>query len=149
MKILVSSCLLGEKTRYDGNHNKINSELFEFILEYNTIFSFCPEIEGGLETPRVPAEINNNKVFTKDEKDLTKEFTVGAYKALKLCKDEKIAVALLKEKSPSCGSKIIYNGRFSNTLIEGMGICTKLLKNNNIIVFNENEIAKLLIFLKK
>lgn len=149
MKILISSCLLGENVRYDGTHNKIDSKLFESILNKHTIYSLCPEVEGGLNTPRNPAEIINDNVITTHNINVTNEFNLGALKALEVCKKENIRVALLKAKSPSCGNHLIYDGSFSNRLIDGMGITTQLLKKNGIEVFNENELEKLLEYLHK
>lgn len=147
MNILISSCLLGEYVRYDGSENKCEDEIFENILKHNKIFSFCPEVEGGLSTPREAAEIHKKRVLTKKNEDFTKEFILGAKKALDLCKKENIKIAILKSKSPSCGNKLIYNGEFSNTLIKGRGICTSLLEKNGIKVFNENEINQLNTFI--
>jgi len=143
MKLLVSSCLLGEKVRYDAKGNKIDSKLFESIINSHQIFSFCPEVQGGLPTPRPAAEIHDNKVISSKNIDFTNEFEEGALKALTLCKEENIVLALLKAKSPSCGNKQIYDGTFSGKLINGMGICAKKLQAHNIVVYNENELETL------
>lgn len=143
MKLLVSSCLLGEKVRYDAKGNKIDSKLFESILNTHQIFSFCPEVEGGLPIPRPAAEIHNKRVLSSTNIDFTKEFEEGALKALTLCMKENIIFALLKSKSPSCGNKQIYDGSFSGKLIDGMGLCVKKLQAHNIMVFNENELEAL------
>ncbi len=145
-KLLVSSCLLGENVRYDGKIKKCHHPLFYKIVENFDIFSFCPEVEGGLPTPRVPCEIvrdNPLLILNKDGEDLTDFFKRGAYKALKLCKKNKIEVALLKSKSPSCSNSLIYDGTFSKILKEGKGITAKLLEENGIKVFNENELEAL------
>lgn len=149
MKILVSSCLLGEKTRYDAKDNKIVSPFFEDILKTNDIYSFCPEQEGGLSTPRAPAEITNGKVFTNEGLNVTQAFQIGATKTLELCKRENIKIVLLKAKSPSCGNIQIYDGTFKKILIDGFGISAKLLKENNILVFNEDELEELTKYLVK
>lgn len=156
MKILISSCLLGEDVRYDGANSSIaynpkfsfsQKELFMDILCENEIYSFCPEVSGGLSTPREPAEITSiNKPFkveTKEGVDVTISFLIGAKNALELCKSEGIEVALLKAKSPSCGNTEIYDGTFSTNLIEGQGLTAKLLIENGIKVFNEKELKKL------
>ncbi len=161
MKILISSCLLGENVRYDGNNSSIaynptfsfsQKEKFMDILCENEIYSFCPEVFGGLATPRKKAEIvSNTKPFivkTEDKKDVTINFLLGAKGALELCKKENISVALLKSKSPSCSNEMIYDGSFSNRLIEGLGLSAKLLKENEIEVFNETQLEKLLNYLK-
>lgn len=149
MNILISSCLLGENVRYDASNNKIDSELFDSILKNNAIYSLCPEIEGGLLTPRNPAEIIHKKVVTNENIDVTHEFELGAKKALEFCLEKNINVALLKSKSPSCGNEYIYDGTFSKQLIEGMGKTAELLIKNGIKVFNEEEVSKLLYHLDK
>jgi uncharacterized protein YbbK (DUF523 family) len=161
MKILVSSCLLGEDVRYDGNNSSIafnpkfsfsSKELFMDILCDNEIYSFCPEVSGGLGIPRTPAEIvSNEKPFiVKDENglDVTINFLLGAKKALDICKEENIKVALLKANSPSCGNIKIYDGTFSNNLINGQGLTARLLKDNDIEVFNEEQLKELSKFIK-
>jgi uncharacterized protein YbbK (DUF523 family) len=112
------------------------------------LFSFCPEVEGGLSIPRVPCEIisqNPLKIINKNSEDQTENFINGANKTLDLCKKENINIALLKANSPSCSNKLIYDGTFSAKKINGFGITAKLLLQNNIHIFNENEIDNLLI----
>ncbi len=147
MKILVSACLLGEPVRYDGNHNILSLDVLKQLKSKHQLFSFCPEIEGGLETPRIPAEILNSKVINQSGEDVTKQFEQGANKALTLCQEENIKVALLKAKSPSCGSNKIYDGTFSKVLIDESGITAKKLLDNGIAVYNEEELESFLTFL--
>lgn len=131
--VLVSSCLIGLKTRYDKNSSK---NIFkELNLKYNVI-PFCPEQAAGLPTPRKPCEIKDGSVYNVDGVDLTKEFLDGANEALKLCKMYNIKKAYLKSKSPSCGKGKIYDGSFSGVLIDGDGIVTKLLEENEIEVIS-------------
>jgi uncharacterized protein YbbK (DUF523 family) len=161
MKILISSCLLGEDVRYDGQNSSITmgssftfkqKELFMDILCENEVYSFCPEVFGGLTTPREPAEIVSTKkpfiVKTKEEVDVTINFLVGAKGALDLCKEEGIEVALLKSKSPSCGNEEIYDGTFSEKLVEGKGLTAKLLTENGIEIFNEKHLDKLNFYIR-
>ena len=136
MKIMVSACLLGDNVKYNGDNNK-NQELIKFLKDYEVI-KICPEVMGGLSIPRVPSEILNDKVFNKDGHDVTNYFNDGARKVLELAKKEDVKVAILKERSPSCGSIFIYDGTFTSQVIKGEGITTKLLKENNITVLNEN-----------
>lgn len=156
MKILISACLLGEDVRYDGDNASLlyspsftffQKELFMDILSENEIYSFCPEVSGGLPIPRVPAEIikleKPFKVENEEKEDVTINFLLGAKNALELCKNEDIKVALLKSKSPSCGNTEIYDGTFTKTLIEGQGLTAKLLMENGIKVFNENQLEQL------
>ena len=161
MKILISSCLLGEDVRYDGNNSSIAfnpkfafslKELFMDILCDNEIYSFCPEVAGGLGIPRISAEIvKNDKPFiVKNEEgiDVTMNFLLGAKKALDICKEENIKVALLKANSPSCGNINIYDGTFTNNLTDGQGLTARLLKDNEIEVFNETQLKELAKFIK-
>ena len=135
-KILVSACLLGENCRYDGM-NKLNKELFQ--QKKANLIPFCPEVAGGLSIPRKPGEIINNKVLSQDGGDLTEYYHAGAVKAWELVKENKIKVAILKEDSPSCGVKKIYDGTFSGKKISGQGITTRLLSENGILVLDEIE----------
>ncbi len=161
MKILISSCLLGENVRYDGDNSSIaynssftfsQKERFMDLLCDNEIYSFCPEVSGGLPTPREPAEVTSSskpfKVETADKQDVTINFLLGAKKALDLCQSEDIKVALLKSKSPSCGNKEIYDGTFSEKLVEGQGLTAKLLIENDITVFNETQMKEFFNFIK-
>ena len=117
------------------------------ILCEHSIYSFCPEVSGGLSTPREAAEIiSSNKPFniqTKTGENVTINFLVGAKNALDLCKEENITVALLKSKSPSCANDGIYDGTFGGKIVPGVGITTKLLEENGVKVFNENQINEL------
>ncbi len=151
-KLLISSCLLGENVRYDGKIKRCMDPLFYEIIKNSQIFTVCPEVDGGLPTPRDPSEIvslNPLKIVNSKGKDVTSFFEKGAKKALKVCKKHKIKVALLKSKSPSCSNNFIYDGTFSKKLIKGEGVTAKLLRENGIKVFNENELIDLLEYLKK
>lgn len=141
-KILISACLIGDKVNYKGS-GKYNPNV-EKLKEKYLLVPFCPEVEGGLPIPRLPSEIVNEKVIRIDGKDVTKEYVSGASKALKICKYLNIKIAILKEKSPSCGSHFIHDGTFKDRLIKGEGITTKLLTKNGIKVYSEDEIDKLL-----
>lgn len=136
MKIMVSACLLGDNVKYNGGNNK-NDELIKFLKDYEVI-KVCPECFGGLSIPRVPSEIKNNKVFSKEGKDVSNEFILGANKTLDIAKKNNIKVAILKQNSPSCGFGTIYDGTFTHTLINGDGITSKLLNENGITILNEN-----------
>lgn len=141
-KILISSCLLGINTKYNGENN-YNALVEKLKLKYELI-PICPEVLGGLSIPRLPSEIRKDRVVNKDLKDVTIEFTIGAEKVLKIAKEENIKIAILKNGSPSCGVSYIYDGTFSNIKIAGAGITTKLLIKNNIKIYSEEEIEKLL-----
>ena len=137
-KILVSACLLGINCKYNGENNK-NDKVIKY-LEDKEVIPICPEIYGGLSTPRNPAEQVGDKVITNKGIDVTDNYLKGAEETLKLAKRFNIKKAILKAKSPSCGVQNIYDGSFTKTLIKKDGITTKLLKNNGIEVITEMDI---------
>ena len=141
-KILISACLVGDKCKYDGHTNY--TPLIKNLLEKYELVPFCPEVEGGLPTPRKPSERKGDKVVNNAGKDVTRNFQLGAEKALNICKYLNIKIAILKENSPSCGVNQIYDGNFKNKLIKGEGVTTELLRKNGIAVYNENQIEELL-----
>ena len=138
--ILVSACLLGECCRYDGK-SKPCERVITLSNTYNLI-PICPEVMGGLPTPRIPSEICGELVLMKDGRNVTQNYNSGAQKALEIAIENACTVAILKEKSPSCGSSLIHNGLFDGGLVEGDGITTQLLKKNGIRVLGESEITE-------
>ena len=140
--ILVSACLLGIGCRYDGKH-KANPEVLKLREKYNLI-PVCPEIFGGLPTPRIPSERIGDKVMMKDGTDVTENYQRGAREALELCRIYDIKTAILKERSPSCGKGEIYDGSFSGTLTKRDGVSAELLIKEGIRVLGESEINILL-----
>ncbi len=134
-KIAVSSCLLGINCKYNGLSN-YNEAIIKLQDEYELI-PICPEVLGGLSTPRIPAERVGDKVINKEKADVTNNYHLGALKALERLKKENINIAILKSKSPSCGKGFIYDGTFSSSLIEGNGVTTDLFLDNGITVVNE------------
>ena len=142
MKILISRCLLGEPCRYDGK--SIPCEDAIKLKEKYELIPVCPEVLGGLKTPRCPAERVGDKVLTKDGKDVTKEYTLGAELALEIATENGCTIAVLKEKSPSCGCGKIYDGTHSKMLKGGDGVTAELLKKNGIKVLGESKIKETL-----
>ncbi len=142
MNILISACLLGVNCRYNAT-GKMIPELEELISKH-ILIPICPEQLGGLSTPRSPAEIRGESVINKDSVDLTAEFIRGAEETLKLAKIYNCKFAILKERSPSCGSGKIYDGTFSKTIVDGDGFTAKLLKENGIKIIGETEIRNFL-----
>ena len=135
--VLISACLLGMSCRYDGQE-KTYKNIDELSKKYHLI-PVCPEIYGGLPTPREPAEQKEGHVINKRNQDVTENYLRGAKETLKMAKLLHCKYAILKMNSPSCGSGKIYDGTFSGKLIDGDGITAKLLKENGIIVMNETE----------
>lgn len=137
MRILVSACLLGANCRYDGK--SVPCEEVKSLAKRHELIPFCPEIYGGLSTPRAPSEIIGDKVMSKVGKDVTAEYKKGAEEALKMAKLFCCNAAVLKERSPSCGSKNVYDGTFSGRLVDGMGVTAKLFCENGIKVYGESD----------
>ena len=139
-KVLVSACLVGENCKYNGKNNK-NEKVLEYLKDKEIIL-VCPEVMGGLTTPRLKSEIlasDNKTVINEKREDVTGYFVNGAKKALEKAIDNNVKVAILKERSPSCGSKKIYNGEFNGTVIGGNGIFARMLKENSIVVLSEED----------
>lgn len=150
-RVLISACLLGKKVRYDGGALTVDDQIVERWRSEGRIVSVCPEVEAGMSIPRQPAEIFKGSgesvlngevdVIEKDGGKVTNEFLAGASIALNLCHKFNIDIAVLAEFSPSCGSSAIYDGTFSGKKIPGMGVTAALLREHDIQVFNQYEIA--------
>lgn len=139
--ILISACLLGVACRYDGCSKPLEREIIETLKKKYHLIPVCPEIMGGLTTPRLPSEISSNgNVVRRDGTDVTENYLRGAKEALRLAKIFDCEGAIMKERSPACGSGKIYNGTFTKTLTDGDGIAASLLKQNGITVIGESEI---------
>ncbi|MGM9565668.1 DUF523 domain-containing protein [Evtepia sp.] len=141
MRILVSACLMGVGCRYDGKSNQLPQ--LEQLMKQHTCIPVCPEILGGLPTPRVPAERQGSKIMTQDGQDVTQQFVRGTAEVLRLADLYHCKAALLKERSPSCGSEQIYDGTFTKTLTEGDGLTAEMLKRKGIAVYGESQIGEL------
>ncbi len=136
--IMISACLCGENCKYDGGNN-LNAELKE-LFDKGKAVTVCPEVMGGLSTPRSPSEIMaDGRVVMKDGTDVTENFKKGALLSLKTAQKVKPTVVILKAKSPSCGVGKIYDGTFSKTLKCGNGICADMLIKNGFNVITEND----------
>jgi len=150
-RILISACLLGLPVRYDNKIQPVKSKYIHRWRYEGRLVVVCPEVEGGLSTPRPPAEIvagSGEDVLTGDAGihnaaglDVTQAFITGAHTALELTQRFHIRMAILKEKSPSCGSGFIYDGTFSRRLISGWGVTAALLVKNGVTLFNENDMV--------
>ena len=145
-RILVSACLLGVNCRYDGGGKAI--EALPALMELAELIPVCPEILGGLPTPRMPSERRDGRVVAKDGADVTAAFQRGAGEALKLAELFGARCALLKERSPSCGSGMIYDGSFSGGLVPGDGVTAEELKKGGIAIYGESRVQELMDLLK-
>ena len=142
-KVLISACLAGINCKVNGENNLLDSGILDEISKKYHLLFVCPEVFGGLGTPREPAEMKDGLVVTKTAKDVSENFINGAKICLKIAKLNGCKKAILKARSPSCGSGQIYDGSFSKKLIFGDGVAAKLLKENGILVFSEDEIGQL------
>lgn len=146
-KLLISSCFLGNLVKYNGSHNSLDKNILEQLHNRYILYPVCPEVDGGLPVPRIPCEIISNtplKILNKDGENKTSEFLLGAQKTLQTCKKENIKLALLKANSPSCSNKYVSDGTFRKKRIPGLGVSAKLLQDNGILLFNEDEVKKLI-----
>ncbi|UZQ49322.1 DUF523 domain-containing protein [Clostridium kluyveri] len=147
--ILVSACLCGINTKYNGENN-LSQEVLKLIRK-ERIIPICPEQLGGLTTPREPCEIRGGTggdvldrkaiVVTSDGKNVTDNFLRGAYETLNIAKAFNIKKAILKSKSPSCGYNKIYDGSFKKNIIKGNGVTAELLIKNGIKIYTEGDIS--------
>ena len=142
-KVLISACLAGINCKFNGENNLLDRGILDEISKKYHLLFVCPEVFGGLNTPREPAEMKDGLVVTKTAKDVSENFKFGAEICLKIAKLNGCKKAILKARSPSCGSGQIYDGSFSKKLIFGDGVAAKLLKENEILVFSEDEIGRL------
>lgn len=142
-KVLISACLAGINCKFNGENNLLDRGVLDEISKKYHLLFVCPEVFGGLSTPREPAEMKGGLVVTKTAKDVSENFKFGAEICLKIAKLNGCKKAILKARSPSCGSGQIYDGSFTKKLILGDGVAAKLLKENGILVFSEDEIGRL------
>ncbi|MBP8302212.1 MAG: DUF523 domain-containing protein [Planctomycetes bacterium] len=150
--VLVSSCLMGEKVRYDGGTKSLLDPILAAWQAEGRLLWVCPEVAGGLGTPRPPAEIvggtgesvllGHAKVRTNTGEDVTAQFLRGAHAALALARSRGARIAILKARSPSCGNEQIYDGTHSRTVIAGEGTTAALLKREGVRVFHEGQLRE-------
>lgn len=141
--ILVSACLLGSKVRYDGKSKPYPG--IERLTEYFNVIPVCPECQGGLPIPRAPSEIiSGEKVMSKDGKDVSENYRIGAEETLKIAERFHPLFCILKERSPSCGTSWIHDGSFTDKVIPGQGITTRLLQAHGYDVYPEDKIPSII-----
>ncbi len=138
--------MLGVCCRYDGR--SVPCQPLLDALPRLRLVPVCPEILGGLPTPRTPSERQGERVVSKTGADVTAAYQKGAEEALRLARLFGCRKALLKERSPSCGRGQIYDGSFSGRLIPGDGVTARLLEQEGIAVFGESQLQQLLETLK-
>ena len=134
MKILVSACLLGRDCKYNGGNN-YSEKVAEYVKGHDVI-PVCPEVAGGLPIPRIPCEIVGGTVTNRNGESKDREFRAGADICLKKALEEKVDLAILQSRSPSCGVKQIYDGSFTGKLIHGKGVFAEMLSENGIKIID-------------
>jgi uncharacterized protein YbbK (DUF523 family) len=149
----VSACLLGDPVRYDGTDNHLPSDILDRWRREERVVPYCPEVAGGLPTPRPPSEIIGGEgadvldgdavVETESGRDVTDEYLAGARGALEAARRAGARGAILKDGSPSCGSSYVYDGTFTGTEIDGaLGVTAALLERNGVRVFHEGALER-------
>ena len=134
-KIAISACLLGIGCKYNGKHN-LNLKVIPYILGKEVVL-ICPEVMGGLSTPRIPCEIQSDgSILNQNKEDVTEAFNLGKYLSLIKLEENDCKQVILKDGSPSCGYSTVYDGSFTNKLIKGQGVTTKYLIDNHINIIN-------------
>ena len=157
-RIIVSACLMGETVRYDGNRLAVLPPLPGEWGRRGRVVSFCAEVAGGLPVPRPPAELTGcsgedvlagaGRVVNVERDDVTDAFLAGARAALDATRRHGVVAALLKDGSPSCGCRRIYDGSFAGVRRPGRGVTAALLAEHGVAVFSEEEVNELIAFLK-
>ncbi|WP_304454331.1 DUF523 domain-containing protein [Nocardiopsis sp. YSL2] len=159
-KVLVSACLMGRRVRYDGRAKTVEDGALDRWRAEGRLVVHCPEIAGGLPVPRPPAEIEPGadadmvldgraRILTPEGADVSDHFVSGARSALATAQTHGVAVAILKESSPSCGSHEVYDGTFGGRKVPGAGVTARLLTERGVAVFNENQIAEAVAHLER
>lgn len=147
-KILVSACLIGQKVRYDNGEVPCLDPRFVAWQEQGRLVAICPEVTGGLPTPRPDAQIVGVRIQTRDGSDVTDAFERGAQAALELARKHNVKVAIMKQDSPSCGTLFVYDGTFTDNKRPGEGHTVALLRKHGITVFGEDQLDDVERFLK-
>jgi uncharacterized protein YbbK (DUF523 family) len=153
-KVLVSSCLLGSRVRYDGSAKLYRNRILARWMEEGRIVQLCPEVAVGFETPRPPAEITGggggdevlrglSRVTEATGRDVSGLYAEAAGIALQLARQHGCTYALLTDGSPSCGSSYIYDGAFNGIRKSGHGVTSAVLRQAGIKVFSHTDIASL------
>lgn len=139
MKVLVSACLLGDNCKYDGGNNR-NESVIKFAASHKVV-PVCPEVLGGLTSPREPSELIGNRVINKEGVSVDEQFRTGAKRALTIALDNEVDMAVLQSRSPSCGVNEVYDGTFTGTLIPGRGIFAQMLVDAGVNVIDAGEVG--------
>jgi len=131
----ISACLLGVHCKYNGAHN-LNLNIIKHI-KGKALILICPEVMGGLSTPRIPSEIQSNgRIVDQKGQDVTEAFELGANKSIQKLLDHQCKQVILKDGSPSCGYTFVYDGSFTGKTVSGEGVTCKKIKAHQIDVIS-------------
>ena len=139
MRIMVSACLIGENCKYNGGNNR-DEELLN-LLSGHEVIAVCPEVLGGLPTPRQPSELRNGRVISRNGQDVDAAFRLGAEKCLEIARKAEPDLIILQSRSPSCGVNEIYDGSFSGKKMKGQGVFAKMLMEQGVKVIDVEDIG--------
>ncbi|MCM2678189.1 DUF523 domain-containing protein [Echinimonas agarilytica] len=149
-QILVSACLVGRPVRYDGSGKALSNPIWLKWQAQQRLLPICPEVVGGLATPRAAAERQpDGRIMTTEGADVTSQFHRGATLSLAQAIQSNVAFAVLKANSPSCGNQQVYDGNFAGRLIEGQGVTAALLSEAGFKVFNEHQLEQAEVYLEQ
>ncbi len=143
-RLLISACFLGSRCKYNGGHNALPEETLAALRERWELVPVCPETAGGLPIPREPSERSGSRVLSSGGADVSAEYEKGAQTALTLARRFGCRTTLLKERSPSCGAGVIYDGSFSHTTVHGDGVAAEKLRAEGLRLFGESCVNELL-----
>lgn len=141
-KLLISACLLGRNCKYNGGNNY--TPAVEALKERYELVPVCPECFGGLPIPHEPSERVGDRVLSRTGQDVTAQFLSGAERTLEKAREAGCTLALLKERSPSCGCGAIYDGTFTGAVVPGNGVAAELLLKSGVKICGESRIGELL-----
>lgn len=139
-KILVSGCLFGWDCRYDAKEVPCADPRFLRWKAEGRLVPICPEIWGGLPTPRPDSQRAGARVVACTGADMTAPYEKGAAEAARMAEADGVAFAIMKEDSPSCGSHFIYDGTFTDTKVPGMGLASERLSRAGFTVLSEAQL---------
>ena len=142
--MLISACFLGLDCKYSGGNNALGDKIIAKLMEKYRLVPVCPESYGGLPSPRLPSERVGERVLAKNGADVTEQYKKGAAAALRLAELFGCKIALMKERSPSCGHDSIYDGSFTGRVVPGDGVAAELLKQNGVTVCGESDVMRLI-----
>ena len=159
VRVMVSSCLLGQPVRYNAADAPSDKDILSRWQNEGRLVHFCPEISVGFPIPRPPAEtvggdgslvlLGEARVLEDTGADVTELFVTGAQKAVDYAKRNRVQVAILTDGSPSCGSTYVYDGSFEGGTVPGKGVTATLMEQNGIRVFSENQLDEAIAYIRE